>query len=257
MGADGDDVRLQVAAQRLADHRRPVRQATRCRRPTPARSSRWRSRRPGPATPAAPRCRLPSASRGRLRARVVAVRGHVVRLGGTGHQRDSQGGWVHDGDRRDLEQSLRPPSSTSGTGQGPRSPARPRWSTGPTEADASQSLTVVVTASKSGWTDGSATTAAVVVAKLTSTTPRCSCRLLLKPGKKSKLTVTGHRDRVDGSLRHAGRQGRHEDHQEGDALAGQARQDHHQARRFQGRQAQAEGHLQRQRGDHRVEDARC
>ena len=59
-----------------------------------------------------------------------------------------------------------------------------------TEADASQSLTVVVSASKSGWTDGSATSAAVVVPKLTSTTTALLLPTAPKPGKKSKLTVT-------------------------------------------------------------------
>lgn len=59
-----------------------------------------------------------------------------------------------------------------------------------TEADASQPLTVVVSASKANWTDGSATTAPVVVAKLTSTTSGLLMPTILKPGQRSKLMVT-------------------------------------------------------------------
>ena len=59
-----------------------------------------------------------------------------------------------------------------------------------TEADASQALTVSVSVTKSGWTDGSASTAPVVVAKLDSTTSAILLPTVLKPGKKSKLMVT-------------------------------------------------------------------
>lgn len=58
------------------------------------------------------------------------------------------------------------------------------------EADASNPLTVVVSASKAGWTDGAATTAPVMVAKLASTTSASLSPSILKPGQRSKLTVT-------------------------------------------------------------------
>ncbi|MCF6377260.1 Ig-like domain repeat protein [Nocardioides KLBMP 9356] len=59
-----------------------------------------------------------------------------------------------------------------------------------TEADASQALTVTVSVTKAGWTDGAATTAPVTIAKLDSTTSAILLPTVLKPGMKSKLMVT-------------------------------------------------------------------
>jgi hypothetical protein len=56
--------------------------------------------------------------------------------------------------------------------------------------DVSRSLTVTVTASRTGYADGSATSGAVNVAKVASTTSANTFPTILKPGQRAKLTIT-------------------------------------------------------------------
>lgn len=60
----------------------------------------------------------------------------------------------------------------------------------PVEGDASQSLSAVVTVTRAGWADGTATTAPVTVAKVSSTTSGLVLPTVVKPGQRSKLLVT-------------------------------------------------------------------
>lgn len=58
------------------------------------------------------------------------------------------------------------------------------------EADATKVLTAVVTAGRTGWGDGTATTAPVTVAKISSTTTATVSPALIKPGARAKLYIT-------------------------------------------------------------------
>ncbi len=58
------------------------------------------------------------------------------------------------------------------------------------EADATQALTALVTATRAGWTDGQASSAAVTVAKISSTTTAFVSPTLVKPNERAKMYIT-------------------------------------------------------------------
>ena len=59
-----------------------------------------------------------------------------------------------------------------------------------TPEDAGKDISAVVLAKRAGFTDGSATAAAVAIAKLASTTTATLSATRIKPGKKVKLGIT-------------------------------------------------------------------